>query len=116
MIPIFPTYIFINDNSLTREIQENVLRSELEVGPVKTRPVQCRPMFQVQFTVNIFEDDYSNFLTWFRTSVAYGSYWFLLNDPFDGVQKRFRFVNTQIAFQKANHLYQGTFLLESYDV
>lgn len=115
MIPVFPTYIFINDLSLTREIQENVLRSETEVGPQKTRPVQCRPMVQVQFTVNICEEDYQNFLTWFRSDIAYGSYWFLMNDPFDGVQKRFRFVTTQIAFRKNRHLYQATFLIETYD-
>jgi hypothetical protein len=111
----FPSYIFINDLSLTREIRNNVLRSENEVGPQKTRPVACKPMFQIQFTVNICDEDFQNYLTWFRQDLSYGSNWFLMNDPFDGIKKRFRFVNTQISFQKSNHLYQATFLIESYD-
>lgn len=115
MVPVFPTYVFINDLSLSRQIQKNILRSELEVGPKKTRPVACKPMVQIQFTVNICDEDFQNFLTWFRSDIGYGSFWFLMNDPFDGVRKRFRFVNTDIAFQKANHLYQATFLIETYD-
>ncbi len=115
MIPTFPTYIFINDNSLSREIQENVLRSENEVGPNKTRPLQCTPMFRVQFTVSICEDDYQAYLTWFRSSIHYGSDWFLMPDPFDGELKRFRFANTQIQFTKNKLNYQATFLLEGYD-
>jgi hypothetical protein len=115
MIPVFPNYVFINDSSLTRQIQDNIIRSDIEVGPQKTRPRQSKPMFNVSFLATICEGDFNNFLTWFRNNASYGSSWFLLKDPFDGVQKRFRFSNTQINFQKSNHIYQATFELESYD-
>lgn len=115
MIPVFPNYVFINDSSLTRQIQDNVLRSQNEVGPNKTRPKSCSPIFQIGFQVTICEQDYQNFLTWFRSDISYGANWFLLPDPFDGVQKRFRFAETQIQFSKNNHVFQSNFLIESYD-
>lgn len=115
MIPLFPSYIFVDDSSLLRKNRDNVLKSEMEVGPQKTRPIQSRPMFEVNFDVSICEDKLTEFNLWFRTTAGYGAYWFRLNDPFDGVQKRFRFLETALTWKKTGNVYQSTFSLEGYD-
>lgn len=115
MIPRLPDYIFVDDSSLQRKNRDNVLRSEMEVGPQKTRPIQSRPMFEVNFSVSICEDKLSAFNTWWREQIAYGAFWFRLNDPFDGETKRFRFTETVITWKKRGTVFESTFSLEGYD-
>ena len=114
MILNFPEYIFIDDSSLTQTFIDNVLRSEMEVGPQKTRPIACKPMVQISFTARICGiEDFKSYKTWFK-SISYGASWFLLNDPIDGEEKRFRFVNSQIQWSKNVEIYTSTFTLETY--
>lgn len=116
MIPSFPDFVFIDDSSLTYTSLENVLRSQMEVGPPKTRPMACKPMFQISFTGRICGlTDFNRFKFWFKSELQYGSNWFLLIDPFDGIEKRFRFVNTQFSWAKFDEIYTATFTLEAVD-
>lgn len=114
-MPVFPTYVFINDVGLQRAQMNNVLRSEMEVGPQKTRPIQSTPLFQVQMPISICADKLTEFRTWFKNSLGYGSYYFLMNDPFDGTRRRFRFVETEFSWEKTGNNLQTTITLESYD-
>lgn len=113
IIPEFPDYVFIDDNSIRMEIQNNVFRSEMEVGPNKTRPIACKPMTQVSFTGSICGLlDFNSFQAWFKNEVSFGSSWFLLIDPFDGIEKRFRFVETNLSWAKSEEIYSTSFSLE----
>lgn len=116
MIPEFPNYIFIDDSSLSITVQDNVLRSEMEVGPQKTRPIACKPMTQISFIARICGlTDFNSFKAWYKTNLSYGSNWFLLVDPFDGTNKRFRFANTEFPWAKVGEIYTATFTLETID-
>lgn len=115
MIPSFPKYVFINDQGLQRSMMNNVVRSEMEVGPQKTRPIQSTPMFQAAMEITICDDKLTAFRTWFRNDIGSGAYWFLMNDPFDGVKRRFRFVNYDFSWSKMGTLLKTSIVLEAYD-
>lgn len=110
----FPNYIFIDDSSIEFATVDNVLRSDIEVGPVKTRPIQSRPMFNVKFDVSVCDEDFPKFKTWFA-SVKYGAYWFFMNHPLTGVNTKVRFLETQLTWSKVGSLFQSEFTLEGYD-
>lgn len=115
MIPSFPKYVFIDDSTLERVSMANVLRSEMEVGPQKTRPIQSTPMFQVSMQISICADKLTDFREWYQQDIGFGAYWFTLNDPFDGTLRRFRFVEYENAWAKAGNLLRTSVILEAYD-
>lgn len=115
MIPSLPGYVFIDDATLQRAYMPNVLRSEMEVGPQKTRPIQSKPMFQTSMDISICLKDLGSFNQWFRESIGFGSYWFLMNDPFDGTRRRFRFVSYDYSWRKVGDLMQTNIVVEAYD-
>lgn len=115
MITKFPNYIFINDVGLERSNISNVLRSEMEVGAQKTRPIQSTPMFQTAMDISMQTDRLIDFRTWFKNDLKFGTYWFTMNDPFDGVKRRFRFVEYEFAWRKTGNLFQTRIVLEAYD-
>lgn len=110
----FPSFVFIDDTSLQRVSMENVIRSEMEVGPQKTRPIQSVPLFQVSMDVSLCDPKLIDWRIWWR-DINYGSNWFLMNDPFDGTVRRFRFVDTEIVWNKSGNIYRSSFVLEAYD-
>lgn len=115
MIPSFPSYIFIDDTTIQRVTQNNVLRSEMSIGAQKTRPRQSVPMFQVSFAISMLSTNLTNWREWFIEDIASGAYWFLLNDPLDGTKRRFRFVEYEINWLKSGNLLRSQIVLESYD-
>lgn len=115
MIPSFPNYVFINDQGLQRVSVENTIRSEMEIGPQKSRPIQSVPMFQVSMNISICDDKLTEWRTWWRTQIGSGAYWFLMNDPFDGTRRRFRFVTGELSWQKDGNLLISQAVLEAYD-
>lgn len=115
MIISFPDYIFIDDNGLERANTPNVLRSEMEVGPQKTRPIQTTPMFQVSMSISMRANRLAEFRTWFNQDIRFGAYWFLMSDPFDGVKRRFRFIDYELAWEKTGNLVRSKIVLEAYD-
>lgn len=115
MIPSFPTYIFIDDSTLSRATVPNVVRSEMEVGPQKTRPIQSIPMFQVTMDISLCATKLNDYRAWFFNQIGSGAYWFLLNDPFDGTKRRFRFVSYDNSWVKTGNLMRTSVVLEAYD-
>lgn len=112
----FPRYVFIDDATLSRATLNNIVRSEMEVGPDKTRPIQSVPMFNISFSVAVPVSRFNEFNTWLRNDNLNGTAWFLLKDPFDGVKKRFRFVNPEFRWVKTGvNLLMTEFTLEGYD-
>lgn len=110
----FPNYIFIDDSTLERVSLNNVIRAETEIGPHKTRPIQSIPLFQCSMSVSMCDFKLLDWRMWWA-SIKFGSNWFLMDDPFDGVKRRFRFVETEINWKKTGNLYQTQFVLEAYD-
>ena len=115
MMPSLPTYIFIDDLSLKRASVNNTVRSDMEVGPQKTRPIQKIPMFQCQMDITICNEDLNAFRAWFINELGSGAYWFLMNDPFDGTRRRFRFMDGQLQWQKNGNNLRTSINLEAYD-
>lgn len=113
MIPNFPSYIFINDSTIQKEIRNNVLRTEMNVGPSKNRPIQCRPMYDLTFNITFCDDKIQDFENWFQGDIGHGAYWFLLNDPISGESKRFRFTQPP-RLSKIGNIYTSNFSLEAY--
>lgn len=114
MIPVFPTYVFVDDSTLTRKSMNNVIRSQTEVGPAKTRPIQATPMIQVSFTASVCDDKFDDWTTWFADEIAFGAKWFRMYDPIFGERQRFRFVETEIEWTKLGNIYQADFVIEAY--
>ncbi len=113
MIPVFPDYVFVDDATLTMTDLENTLRSSMEVGPPKTRPIACKPITRITFTARIAsKEKYLLFKEWFKTDIFFGSGWFLMNDPFDGVKRRMRFSVTEIPWSKQREVYSAEFQIE----
>lgn len=112
----FPKFIFIDDSSVTKRKVTNVKRSEMEAGPNKVRPVQNFGMFNMKFRASIPVNKEHNFDDWFNDDLGYGSRWFILKDPLDGVKKRFRFLDTEIEWTKSGNLLISSFEVEAYDV
>lgn len=115
MIPKFPGYVFINDVGIVRGKQNNVIRSEMEIGPQKTRPRQSIPMFNISMDVSICVDKERDFESWYQTQLKNGALWFTMKDPINGVKRRFRFVEYEWGWSKAGNLLTSNFVLEAYD-
>lgn len=111
----FPKYIFIDDSTVNHSYQPNVIRSEMDVGPQKTRPIQSRPLYSIAFGVAIPVRRFPEFQTWFFTTLRSGTSWFLLKDPIDGTEKRFRFVETDLEWTKSGNLMRSAFVIEAYN-
>lgn len=112
----FPKYIFIDDSTVIRTNVPNVVRSDMEVGPQKTRRIQNTPLFNVAFSVSFAKHRFTEFQLWYRNDINAGTAWFLMNDPMDGIERRFRFVNTELEFSRSANLIRTSFVLEAYDV
>lgn len=115
MISSFPGFIFVDDNSLVRDNVSNILRSSMEVGPQKTRPIQSTPLFNLTMSVSICEKDLLLFRQWFNGETNFGSNWFMMNDPFDGTRRRFRFLDPEFSWRKNGDVLTTSFILEAYD-
>lgn len=112
----FPKFVFINDSTLVRRDVNNVLRSDMETGPAKTRPIQSVPLYNVSAEIAYNIARHSDWRSFWRNDIGFGAYWFLMKDPFDGVLRKFRFLETEIDWQKSGNLMKATVSLEAYDV
>lgn len=115
MMTNLPAYVFIDDSTLSRQDVPNVLRSEMEVGPQKTRPIQSIPLYNLGANISVCLEDFDLFRAWYRNDLKSGAYWFLMNDPFNGVKRRFRFAAYDLTWQKTGNLMSASVTLEAYD-
>lgn len=109
-----PKYVFIDDSDLERPLASNIVMTEMEVGPNKTKPIQTIPLFKITFAIAIPENKFKDFNEWFKL-VNYGVNWFLMKDPVDGIEKRFRIIQHD-TFVKAGTLWRSKLTVEAYDV
>lgn len=111
---VLPKFIFIDDSSLVRLYQNNTVKSEFEYGPQKTRPLQSKPLVTYSMTISIQSIKITDFDEWFVNQLNWGTGFFFMNDPFTGVETRFRFVETQLSWMKSGTLLKCDISLEGY--
>lgn len=111
----FPKYIFIDDLTIKRTYAPNIIRSEMETGPNKTRPINSVPLFYLSFEIAMPVGRFKDFNQWFHNDLRSGALWFLLHDPIDGTRRRFRFFETEIEWSKAGNLMRTAIVIEGYD-
>lgn len=109
----FPKFVFIDDSTVDRGMPDDIVRSEMEVGPQKTRPKQNAPLYQVSFEASIPSRKFQEFNSWYRNDIKRTG-WFMLYDPVDGIRKRFRIVEME-SWKKFGTLMRSTMTLEAYD-
>lgn len=114
MIVTLPNYVFVDDTSIIRQNTPNTVRSTMEVGPQKTRPIQSIPMVNYQMTISIPSKKSGDFDDWFINDLNWGSNFFLMKDPLDGIERRFRFADTELQFSKSGTLLKAPIILETY--
>jgi hypothetical protein len=74
-----------------------VSRTPMEDGMVKQLKTKSRVLVTRQLVVQIDTAvDYQNFITWFQTTIDYGTLWFDFTDPEDGVVRLARIVNGKL--------------------
>lgn len=115
-MPKFPDWIFINDETLQRFEIDNLVKSEMEIGPQKTRPKQSVPLFNTTIDISFTEDKYNDWITWKRDDLQFGASWFLMKDPFNGEKIKARIINNDSALQKKGNLIFTQLIIESYNV
>lgn len=114
-MPRFPDWIFINDETLTRNEVDNLVKSEMETGPQKTRPKQSRPLFNTSFEISFSAEKYNEWISWKNNEINYGASWFVMNDPFNGERIIARIVNNDAPMQKRGLLIFIQLTVESYN-
>lgn len=110
----FPDYIFVNDSSVRFLTVDNIMRSDMESGVAKTKPINSIPVSQITFPVSINRNDLASFYRWFSSDLNYGQRWFLMRHPIFGEVQRFRFLETRIEWEKIGTLLVSDFVLEAY--
>lgn len=111
-----PKYVFLDDSTMVRADVPNLIRTKMEAGPDKIKKIQTTPLFNCSCDVSINVSRLKDFRTWKANDLNGGSSWFLMNDPFDGVKRRFRFIlDNEIEWTKAGNLLTAKFVLEGYD-
>ena len=113
MTPEFPKYVFIDDASLSRQKPENVVRSEMDAGPAKVRPISKHPVYTYEFSISFNVKNFSDFLLWLQDDLNEQTNWFLMKDPFSGKVKRFRIVEID-DFRKSSTLVHSSMRVETY--
>lgn len=109
-----PSYIFVNDLTIRIAKMPNVLRSEMEAGMQRTRKLQSRTTKQYSCELSICTDKEASFDEWFDSDLASGAFWFLMNNPINGKEQRFRFVEYEITWTKTGDVLTSPIILESY--
>lgn len=84
----------LNQESFSVELGDTVLRSDMDIGPAKVRRRTTRPIDVYTCSINLYQTDYSTFMTFFNTYINGGVTPFEFVDPFSGNLTEFRFVGT----------------------
>ncbi len=82
----------VNEQSFSYKHGETLIRSEVDVGPKKVRRRFTRPIDEVSVSINLTTDEFSDFKTFFDTTINGGATIFELNHPITGVLTNFRFM------------------------
>lgn len=110
-----PSFIFINDENLSYQRNENVTRSEMDNGLPKTRNKESTQSFTMNFGISIHEDDFNLFYDWMDNEINGGLSWFLLRSPLTGKMIRARLTTNSIQWTKEGTILISSMSIEGYD-
>jgi len=70
---------------------DNVLRTQMEYGIIKTRKlaIKARKIISIQFIIN--RSEYEEFVNWYNETIASGSQSFTMQEPITDEIKTYRF-------------------------
>jgi len=98
MAEIFPPQIeqcFLLAN-YTQQAEPNVIRSDVEIGPAKTRRRYTLPIINVKAGMVMTGDELKIFDTFYHGALMSGALRFLFRDPVSGTEKEFRFIDPPV--------------------
>lgn len=92
-IATWPLFLqqLLNEDSFSVEFGETVIRSDMQVGPTKTRRITTRPIDKYSASINVFQSDMVAFRQFFNTTLNGGATSFYFLDPLTNVTEVFRF-------------------------
>ena len=112
MIPKWPCYIFINDDSVQETKISNQIRTDFDRGLAQSRPLNTLSIYQMQFQIYVEIKDYLDFDKWLNETLRHRSQYFLMKCPIRGEEYRFRFLDENIRFTKNVDVMEATVNLE----
>lgn len=105
MIATFPNYMQVLFDGYSESMLPNLIRTEMESGPLKQRSTQCRVIKQVKIKYNVCSTEtYKEFLAWYRNEIGNGSGAFYWTDPLDETIKRARIIGGGLQSRPVNYL------------
>lgn len=103
---------YINVSGFGESIGETVIRTEVDVGPVKKRRRFTRSVDRLSCSIDITKDQRADFLVFYKTTTDAGVLRFEMNHPITGVLTEFTFAGPP-NFRAIGGLYfQAIFELE----
>ena len=82
----------VNSQSFSYRLGETLIKSDVDIGPVKVRRRFTRPIETVSVSINLTQAQFTTLRTFFNTTVNGGATIFELNHPITGVLTNFRFM------------------------
>lgn len=81
----------VNESGFSHKIGETVIRSDMDTGPRKMRRRFTRPINTFSTSIDLTTSEFSDFMTFFNTTINGGTTRFEFNHPITGELKEFRF-------------------------
>lgn len=115
-----PSYVQILSPGYGEKYLAKVIRSEFDRGVPKQRSLSCNGMKEVTFDAIVCDEDYQNWLSFFRNDISSGADWFEFIDPSHNpaVKKKARIIASDLVSQPSNEDFQFwkfKLTLEMYD-
>jgi hypothetical protein len=86
----FQTYL--NTDNFSYSKGSTVIRTEMDIGPKKVRRRFTKSIDAISCTFTIPNTLFTDFMTFFDTTLNGGTYQFRYNHPFTGIESSFRFI------------------------
>jgi len=80
----------------TEQAEPNIIRSDVEVGPAKTRRRYTKPIINIKASMVVTAAQLQVFDDFYHGPLMSGALRFLFKDPRTGVQKEFRFIDPPV--------------------
>lgn len=82
----------LNESGFTQKLDDTSIRSSMGIGLPKVRNRYTKPVDEFTCTIDMQNSDYSDLITFYRTTLGGGVKTFYYNHPLSQVQSVFRFM------------------------
>ncbi|HQK38760.1 MAG TPA: hypothetical protein PLO52_01435 [Flavobacterium alvei] len=115
-----PKYVQILSNGYKETYTGKIIRSEFDRGIAKQRSLSSNGIKQVTFNAIVCDENYQDFLSFYRNDLASGANWFEFIDPSKSpaIKKKARMISSDLVTEPTGEdfPYWGfTLTLEMYD-